>query len=87
MLDQVGLLDENFGRGYFEDDDYCRRVETAKYTIGIARDVFVHHEMGSSFDQVPSQEKQDLFNRNKQLYEAKWGEWIPHVSASDVDAR
>ena len=87
VLDQVGLLDENFGRGYFEDDDYCRRVETAKYTIGIARDVFVHHEMGSSFNQVPSQEKQDLFNQNKQLYESKWGEWTPHVSASDVDAR
>ena len=87
VLERVGLLDENFGRGYFEDDDYCRRVETANYTLGIARDVFVHHEMGSSFDQVPSQEKQDLFNRNKHLYETKWGEWIPHVSASDVDAR
>jgi GT2 family glycosyltransferase/glycosyltransferase involved in cell wall biosynthesis len=86
VIEQVGFLDEDFGRGYFEDDDYCRRVELAHFTIGIARDVFVHHEMGSSFNQVASQEKMDLFNRNKQLYESKWGEWIPHVSASDVDA-
>jgi GT2 family glycosyltransferase len=85
VIEQVGLLDESFGRGYFEDDDYCKRVMTAGYSIGIARDVFVHHEMDASFSKIGNQEKIDLFNKNRLLYESKWGKWIPHTYTMDED--
>jgi hypothetical protein len=31
LVDQIGLLDEQFGIGNFEDDDYCRRAVEAGY--------------------------------------------------------
>jgi GT2 family glycosyltransferase len=85
VICEIGGLDEAFGRGYFEDDDYCRRVEESNRQIAIARDVFVHHDMDASFGKIPSREKKALFNRNKKLYEAKWGKWIPPTYAFDED--
>lgn len=75
----VGTLDENYGRGFFEDDDYCRRVEQAGWEIGCAEDVFIHHHLSATFNQVLPAEKQALFEKNKQYYESKWGQWTPHA--------
>jgi O-antigen biosynthesis protein len=85
VYEEVGMISTDYGRGYFEDDDYCRRVQSLGYLIGIARDVFVHHKMGASFDLLEDSEKTRLFNENKAIYEAKWGKWIPHSYALDSD--
>jgi GT2 family glycosyltransferase len=78
VLNTVGLLDEQFGAGFFEDDDYCRRVEHHGYTLACAEDVFVHHHLSASFDQVPNFARRSLFEKNKAYYESKWGSWDPH---------
>ena len=79
VYEKVGGLDEAFGVGFFEDDDYCRRVHEAGYDIAIAEDVFIHHHLSASFDALGAARKQELIERNKAGYEAKWGEWTPHV--------
>ena len=79
VMDAVGLLDERFGRGFFEDDDYCRRIEQLGYRIACAEDVFVHHHLSASFDKLKFDERQRLFEENKCYYESKWGRWEPHV--------
>jgi GT2 family glycosyltransferase len=84
-LDEIGMISEEYGRGYFEDDDYCRRAQAMGYKIGIARDVFVYHHMGASFNLLEFTEKNDLFIANKKVYEAKWGKWKPHSYALDAD--
>lgn len=76
--DQIGGLDEAFGLGFFEDDDYCRRAEAAKFRVVCADDVFVHHNLSASFNKLGQERKQELFLKNKAIYEAKWGKWIPH---------
>lgn len=76
---QVGPMDEHFGRGFFEDDDYCRRIEQLGLHMACADDVLVHHRLSASFDKVDSGERQALFERNKAYYESKWGPWVPHV--------
>jgi GT2 family glycosyltransferase/glycosyltransferase involved in cell wall biosynthesis len=75
----VGPLDPAFGVGFFEDDDYCRRVENAGLGIACAEDVFVHHHLSASFDKLKAEKRQELFLRNKAIYEAKWGQWEPHA--------
>ena len=50
VIEAVGLLDEAYGIGFFEDDDYCRRAQQAGYKLVIADDVFVHHHHSVSFD-------------------------------------
>jgi len=77
-LARVGPLDEAFGRGWFEDDDYCRRVAQVGLRIVCAEDVFVHHHLSASFNNLAQQDRQQLFEENKKTYEAKWGVWIPH---------
>jgi len=49
VVDAVGGLDERFGLGCFEDDDYCLRAVRAGWRAVIARDAFVHHYGGRTF--------------------------------------
>nr|MBP6627272.1 hypothetical protein [Arenimonas sp.] len=70
---------EAFGVGFFEDDDYSRRVEALGLRIACADDVFVHHHLSASFDARKAEKKQELFERNRAIYEAKWGPWQPHA--------
>ncbi len=49
LIDKIGLLDESFGTGNFEDDDLCLRAELAGFRNYIAGDVFIHHYGSRSF--------------------------------------
>jgi len=80
--ENVGPLDERFGVGMFEDDDYAHRMRTAGYEIVCARDAFVHHWMKASFAKLPDEEYREPFDRNRRLFEEKWGiAWTPHSGA------
>ena len=80
--EKVGLLDEAFGLGFFEDDDYCRRIEQIGLSIGCADDVFIHHHLSASFGKIKNVDREALMQRNKVIYEEKWGQWIPHAYRS-----
>lgn len=76
---KLGGLDEQFVPGFFEDDDYCLRIKDLGLSVGCAEDVFVYHELSASFDKVSTSRRQAIFERNKALFEKKWGPWQPHV--------
>ena len=78
ILESVGSLDESFGVGMFEDDDYAQRVRQAGYRVVCADDIFVHHYGRASFSKLSDEKYRAIFERNKQIYEKKWGPWIPH---------
>ena len=79
ILDEIGLLDEQFGVGMFEDDDFSLRVRQAGYRIVCAEDVFVHHWGRASFDQIDKTAYYQLFDENRAKFEAKWQlKWSPH---------
>ncbi len=79
VYEKIGELDEQFSPGFFEDDDYCNRVRRAGWAAGCAEDVFVYHELSASFDKEEPAHRKAIFERNKHLYEAKWGPWKPHT--------
>lgn len=57
-IQEVGLLDEeNFGKGYGEENDWCQRAIAAGYENVHVDNLFVYHKHGGSF---PSEEKQRL---------------------------
>ncbi|MDD5301361.1 MAG: glycosyltransferase family 2 protein [Gallionella sp.] len=72
VLEQVGLLDEDFGRGYYEDLDYSLRVKAAGFRLGVAEDTFVYHRGSTSFGKLPRETK-ELLKRNKRLIVKKHG--------------
>jgi GT2 family glycosyltransferase len=43
VLGAIGDLDENFGWGYFEDDDFCIRARRLGYTISLCPGATVAH--------------------------------------------
>jgi FkbM family methyltransferase len=71
VVDRIGLLDERFGVGCFEDDDYCRRALQAGYRAVIARDAFIHHYGGLTF-RGSGIDYGSLLQSNQRLFEAKW---------------
>ncbi|MBV9124103.1 MAG: glycosyltransferase [Planctomycetes bacterium] len=76
LLERVGYLDERFGMGCFEDDDYCRRALDAGYRAVIARDAFVHH-FGSQTFRGSGVDLGALLRRNHQVFLAKWAPGSP----------
>ncbi|WP_339278959.1 methyltransferase domain-containing protein [Paenibacillus sp. FSL W8-1187] len=71
-LNQVGLLDERFTPGNYEDDDYSFRLLENGYELLLCHNVFIHHYGGTSFGKQPEQFSHYL-TRNNKLFEEKWG--------------
>jgi GT2 family glycosyltransferase/tetratricopeptide (TPR) repeat protein len=71
LVDKAGLLDESFGTGNFEDDDFCFRATLEGYRNMIAGDVFIHHYGSRSFigNKIPYSA---LMTNNKKVLDDKW---------------
>ncbi|MBM3289996.1 MAG: glycosyltransferase family 2 protein, partial [Candidatus Hydrogenedentes bacterium] len=80
----VGTLDESFGIGNFEDDDYCLRVRRAGYRVCIAEDCFVFHYGSRTFAAMGFDHAgfNALIARNEAAFNRKWG---TRPGASRVD--
>jgi GT2 family glycosyltransferase len=70
--DKVGLLDEAFDLGFYEDDDYCLRMLKAGYRLICREDIFVYHRGSSSFGKTPRETK-ELLKKNRRRLERKYG--------------
>lgn len=71
VIEKIGLLDEQFSPGNFEDDDFCLRAVEAGFKLGIAQDVFIHHE-GSATHKSLNLDYQTLMATNQAKFQAKW---------------
>jgi len=72
MIEKIGLLDEQFEIGMFEDDDYCLRVKKAGYKLLCAEDVFIHHFGSASFNKLTWEQYVNLSSKNLERFEQKW---------------
>ncbi|HUA69281.1 MAG TPA: glycosyltransferase [Candidatus Saccharimonadales bacterium] len=71
VIDAIGGLDERFGSGNFEDDDFCIRARLAGFKIRVAQDVFIHHTGGQTFKGAQINYRQAML-RNWDLFRTKW---------------
>jgi glycosyltransferase involved in cell wall biosynthesis len=74
VFQEVGYLDEAYGIGNFEDDDYCIRTLRAGYRLCMADDCFVFHYGNRTFLSMGIVDEQwhELLNRNEQIFQEKW---------------
>ena len=87
VFQEVGPLDERFGAGLFEDDDYNRRVHEKGWEVRCARDAFVHHWQMASFRRLGREAYLALYAENKRRYEEKWRDSarsVPPAAAAPV---
>ncbi len=74
VIDRIGLLDEAYGLGYYDDHDYSIRAIRAGFKCVKANDVYVEHVSGSTFSAVFKNDKgRQLHSRNSCIFRSKWG--------------
>lgn len=74
IVEEIGLLDEIFTPGNFEDDDYSCRIRLAGYELLLCRDVFIHHFGSASFNGDGKHRKFiELLKLNESKFKDKWG--------------
>jgi GT2 family glycosyltransferase len=72
VLDEVGLLDERFTPGNFEDDDISFRILLKGYKLLLCKDSYIHHFGSVSFSKDINRFNQ-LLQVNSKKFREKWG--------------
>lgn len=70
LINRIGLLDEIFGLGSYEDNDYCIRAMLSGYQCWISANSLVRHKAHQVFD-LNKIDRLELENKNKQLLQNK----------------
>lgn len=88
-LQKVGLLDESFGLGNYEDDDFCLRMRKVGYRLAIAEDCFVFHHGGRTFEGMGMQGEAfgALLHENRERFARKWDLHLPEPPSPRARSR
>ena len=72
VLKKIGVLSEDFGLGFGDDDDYCSRALDVGYKIYLAKDVFIFHNHRTTFKKHFSQEQiKEMGRKNQEILKNK----------------
>ncbi len=87
-LAEIGLFDERFAIGNYEDDDYCTRARQAGYRLVIAEDSFVFHHGGKTFSAMglKGEAFKAIMAENRRRYREKWAINLPEPESPEARA-
>lgn len=72
-FEKIGYLDELYGLGLYEDDDYCQRIISEGFKLSLALDTYVWHLASTTFKTMyPNKNMNELLIENKKLFDKKW---------------
>ena len=71
VINRIGLFDEIYGMGNFEDTDYSKRAIKAGYKCVMDAGAYVYHRENTSFKKLKGSD--EGFKRNREIYEFRWG--------------
>lgn len=80
VIEKVGLLDENYGLGMFEDNDYCIRVIQNGYKLACLEDVFIYHKGSVSFSKLGNKSDEIFFDNLKKFEDKFKVKWKSHLN-------
>ncbi len=87
VLEDVGPLDEAYGIGMFEDDDFAVRMRQKGYRVACAEDAYVHHVGQGAFHKLSPEAYNALWKKNQAYFEKKFGvAWQKHAPREGVAA-
>jgi GT2 family glycosyltransferase len=73
VFKKVGYLDERYGMGMYDDDDYCQRIVDNKMKLFLALDVYVWHLASTTFKKMYSTNgMMKMLLANKLVFDKKW---------------
>ncbi|MCL2223679.1 MAG: methyltransferase domain-containing protein [Defluviitaleaceae bacterium] len=76
-INEIGILDEIFAKGYGEENDWCQRAINAGYSNVMVENLFVYHKHGGSFS---SAEKDALIAENSKVLAGRYPNYNSDVS-------
>lgn len=71
VFDVIGMFDERFLVGNFEDNDFCLRARLANYDLRLAVGAFVHHYGSRTFKSM-GVDYQAIMRENQRRFREKW---------------
>lgn len=77
LYNELGEFDESLWPCSGEEIDFCLRARQAGHKVGIAHDVYVHHEGSKTFNEMEKSGQlnyQETCKRNDEHLAAKWGD-------------
>ncbi len=87
VAERVGPLDEAYGVGMFEDDDFAVRMRQVGFRVACAEDAYVHHVGQGAFRKLSPADYDALWKKNQAYFEKKWGvAWKAHTPRDGVAA-
>ncbi len=72
LFSEIGLFDEIYGMGNFEETDFSMKARKKGYKIVRALASYVYHKEGSSSFSLLERFKEE-FEKNKMIFESRWG--------------
>jgi GT2 family glycosyltransferase/glycosyltransferase involved in cell wall biosynthesis len=79
IMDEFGLMDEIYGRGYNEENDLIMRANRCGYQAALANHAFVYHLGEASFG-ISDSPKDELEKRNSALLVERYPEYPRSIS-------
>ena len=71
VIEKLGLLDEVYHIGYFDDTDYCKKAQSAGFRTARAKASYVYHKENISFKEL--KDNKALFEANETIFFKRWG--------------
>lgn len=71
VIERIGLFDETFNIGYFEETDFSCRAQEAGFGIVRAKGAYVYHKENVSFKEL--KDNREIFAANEKIFFKKWG--------------
>lgn len=71
LIEEIGLFDEIYGMGNFEDADFSKRAQELGYRSACAQAAYVYHRERRSFKKHKRFDQN--FEKNRQIFYARWG--------------
>jgi GT2 family glycosyltransferase/SAM-dependent methyltransferase/glycosyltransferase involved in cell wall biosynthesis len=84
VIEKIGGLDDRFGLGNFEDDDFSLRAALAGFESWIAQDCYVHHIGSQTFADLKLDYTASL-KQNWEIFKHKWSISADLPYGSQVD--
>lgn len=80
-LNEFGVLDPIYGKGYGEENDWCMRVRKHGYKNVLVQNLFVYHKHGVSFAEHKDKKREDRIRENMHFLLQRY----PHYNSLIAD--
>ena len=70
-IEKIGMFDENYEVGAFEDGDYCQSILTNNMKIMLDRRIWIKHHGSRTVSKAPGY--YEAFGKNHEYFNKKWG--------------